>query len=93
MRMEIQYFDVNLMQFGPHTVYEKGDLTICRDELLAMLLKYSAFKEVDLQISCPGESTRLTNILEISAPRVKADIDRPSYFPGIASSPFQAGLA
>ena len=92
MRMEIQYFDVSLMQFGPHTVYEKGDLTICRDELLAILFKYSAFKEVDLQISCPGESTRLTNILEISASRVKAGIDRPCYFPGMASGPFQAGF-
>ena len=92
MRMATRSYHVRDLRFGPETAYEDGVLTVCREELAAMLSRSAAFKKLDIRIACPGEAKRITNILEIVPPRVKTVSGRRSYFPGILNTQFQAGF-
>ena len=90
MRLEIQDYRVDRIQFGGVTEYSDGLLSINRQELLDTISEDARIDEIDIEIVHPGEKTRITNILEISEPRLKPD-HQDSYFPGICGPLFQAG--
>ena len=90
MRLEIQNFKVRNVQFGDKTEYLKGVLFINKKELIDLISEDKRIKEVDIQLAHPGERIRITNILEISEPRIK-DRDDHGYYPGIFGKLVKAG--
>ncbi len=90
MKLEIQNFEVRDVQFGDKTEYSKGVLSIHKEELLNLISKDKRIKVLDIQVAHPGERTRITNILEISEPRIK-DEGEDGYYPGILGRLFRAG--
>lgn len=89
MKLEMRYFDVTDVQFGSSTSYASGVLTINKNELVALISLEKRFRSVDIQIAKPGDSTRITNILEVMEPRVKEEHD--DYYPGMLGEIRRAG--
>ncbi len=90
MKLEIQNFEVRDVQFGDKTGYSKGVLFIHKNELLNLISEDKRIKVLDIQVAHPGERTRITNILEISEPRIK-DGSEDGYYSGILGRLFRAG--
>ena len=90
MRLEIQNFEVRDIQFSDRTEYLKGVLFINKKELIDLVSIDRRIKEVDIQVAHPGERIRITNILEISEPRIK-DGNDDGYYPGIFGRLVKAG--
>jgi glycine reductase complex component B subunit alpha and beta len=89
MRLEMNYFDVKHVEFGPKTSFCEGLLTINREELVRLLSTDHRLKSVDIALAHPGERVRIANILEITEPRVKGDEDH--YYPGMLGPIHRAG--
>jgi glycine reductase len=68
----------------------KGVLFINKKELIDLVSIDRRIKEVDIQVAHPGERIRITNILEISEPRIK-DGNDDGYYPGILGGLVKAG--
>lgn len=90
MKLEIQNFEVRNVRFGDKTEYSKGVLSIQKKELLNSISKDKRIKVLDVQVAHPGERRRITNILEISEPRIKDEND-DGYYPGILGRLVKAG--
>lgn len=90
MKLEIQYFGVRDVQFGNKTDYSNGLLSINKEELIDLISEDARIKNADIQIAQVGEKTRITNILEISEPRMKEEYG-DSYYPGIFGKLFNVG--
>jgi glycine reductase len=90
MKLEIQNFEVRNIQFGDKTEYLKGVLFINKKELTDLISEDGRIKEIDIQVAHPGERVRITNILEISEPRIK-DGNDDGYYPGIFGRLVKAG--
>jgi len=89
MELEIHYFEVTHVAFGKKTIYSEGVLHICKEELKNLICKERAIEDVDVRLAEPGESVRITNILDIAEPRIKEKIG--SYYPGFLNKIFRAG--
>jgi glycine reductase len=90
MRLEIQNFEVQDIKFGSITEYSTNVLFINKKELIELLSEDHRIKDIDIQIAHPNDKTRITNILEISEPRIKEGSD-DGYFPGIYGKLVRAG--
>jgi glycine reductase len=90
MKLDLQNFIVRDIQFGDKTEYLKGVLFINRKELIALISEDKRLGEIDIQVAHPGEGIRITNILEISEPRIK-DGSEDGYYPGIFGRLVRAG--
>lgn len=90
MRLEIQNFEIRDIQCSNKTEYLKGVLFINKKELIDLISIDRRIKEVDIQVAHPGERIRITNILEISEPRIK-DGNDDGYYPGIFGRLVKAG--
>ena len=90
MKLEIQNFKVLDIKFDDRTKYSKGILSINKKELVDLISEDTRIKLVDLQITHPGSKTRITNVLEISEPRIKEGSEN-DYYPGIYDRLFRAG--
>ncbi len=65
MNLTRQYFDVKDAVFGAKCSFENGILTICKEELVALvkpLLK--EVESVDFELVHPGENTRVIHLLD-----------------------------
>lgn len=89
MKLEMCYFDVSGVQFGPTTAYSDGLLTINKKELIGLVAQDKRLGAIDVEIAHPGERTRITNVLDISEPRVK--VENNDYFPGMLGEIHRAG--
>jgi sarcosine reductase len=78
------------LTFGSRTGYDDGLLTICREELVGLISRDGRFRRVDIEIAHPGEGTRITNVLEITEPRIKEG-DKQTYYPGMVGDLYRAG--
>ena len=81
MKLEMRYFDAADARFDIRTSYSNGLLTICKSELIQYLSDDTRIDIVDIEMAHPGEEARITNVLEITEPRIKPDHD--GYFPGM----------
>ena len=89
MKLSIQNFEIRDITFGDSTEYADGLLTINKAELIRLIAEDKRITDPEIELVKPGDMTRISNILEISEPRVKPDTD--CYFPGIISPLFRAG--
>ena len=84
MKLEIGNFYIKNVVFGAKTAYEKGVLTINKEEALAFVCEDEHITDADIMIAKPGDKTRIVPIKEAVEPRCKLD-ERP-LFPGVTSS-------
>jgi hypothetical protein len=89
MRLEMGYFDVKRVEFGPRTIFADGVLTINKDEFVRHLSLDSKISSIDIAVVHPGERVRIANILEMTEPRIKEAGDH--YYPGTLGPMYRAG--
>lgn len=71
MRLEIEKTFVRTLRFGDQTSWNKGELTINREELCQLLEKDNRFEKVDVDIAHPEEKCRILQVVDIVEPRYK----------------------
>ncbi|MBN1321492.1 MAG: beta-aspartyl-peptidase [Thermoleophilia bacterium] len=89
MKLEVHGYTVSKVEFGPATTYEAGTLAIDRAELTSLLAEDPRLTSVGVDITAPGSSTRISNVLDVLEPRVKPSTG--SYFPGMLGPLGRAG--
>jgi glycine reductase len=82
MRLELAYYDVRDVRFGPETRLDDHVLTIDREELCAKLLEDERLGGMELALAHPGERCRIVHLTDIQDARVK--VSGPGeIFPGM----------
>lgn len=89
MRLEIGNFYVKDIVFGDKLSFDKGLLTINKDEVIDYLKEDDRITEIDLYIAKPGDPIRLCPVKDSVEPRVHPD-GRP-LFPGYEGEVTRAG--
>ena len=89
MKLTIEAVQISKAAFGISTGIEKGILYINQDELRALLEKDGNFKSVNIAIACPGEKTRIVNVVDVIEPRCK--VSGGGDFPGYTHEIVTAG--
>ncbi|UOF89004.1 glycine/sarcosine/betaine reductase component B subunit [Fodinisporobacter ferrooxydans] len=89
MKLQINKFYVNDIQFAGKTEFRAGILTINYHELSDIALSLG-YESVSLEIARPGENCRIVHIMDIVQPRWKPN--RPFAYSGACGSvPYAAG--
>ncbi len=81
MDLMLAYYDVNHVKFDGKTEIKDGVLFINRNELKSYLLIDKTFSDIEIEITHPGEMTRIVNVLDIVDPRKKVN-QHHEVFPG-----------
>jgi hypothetical protein len=81
MRLESVSFPVTEVGFGKETKYERGILTLDKEDLLALVSEDSRIDSVDLAIANPGERVRISALRDAVEPRIK--VAGGATFPGV----------
>lgn len=89
MRLEMAYFDAGKVEFGSRTMLRGGTLTVNKEEAIGSLARDTRLAPVDIALVHPGERVRISNILEMTQPRIKEDADH--YYPGMLGPLYRAG--
>ncbi len=91
MKLEIGKFFVKDIVFGTKTGYDKGVLTIDREEALAVVKEDSHITEAELHIVKPGDEVRLVPVKEAIEMRCK--VSGGAMYPGVTNpvSPVGSG--
>jgi glycine reductase len=79
MRLELDLVHVNNVRFGARTEIVGQKLVIDRAELISLLEEEPLFERVEIELAHPGESCRITRILDVLEPRYR--MNGPN-FPG-----------
>jgi len=82
MRLELAYYHIKALGFGPRTKMEDGVLTLCAEELIGLLREDQRLAGIGLEIASPGEDTRIINVLDVVEPRIKSG-GPGGVFPGL----------
>ena len=90
MRLEMGYFPVTELVFGDRTEYLWGTLTVNVEELRELAMADDAFVEVSFDKAKPGESVRITSVLDAVEPLYKVS-GSSCAFPGFLGSSRTAG--
>ncbi|MCF7935612.1 MAG: glycine/sarcosine/betaine reductase component B subunit [Synergistales bacterium] len=80
MRLELGSFHVKEIAFGDATRYEKGTLTINKQEALEVVYEDEHITDADIRVVAPGDAVRLVPVKEVIEPRCK--VDGGVMFPG-----------
>lgn len=89
MRLELGEFPVDAVVPGTETSYSSGTLTVDLGELRSLLLEDARFADVELTVAHPGESLRVTQVIDCVEPRVRTSGD--TNFPGMVGPPWTVG--
>ena len=89
MKLELGNFHVKDMEFGEETKFEKGILTINKEEALAVVKEDAHITTADLEIVKPGDEVRLVPVKE--AIEMRHRIGGGPVFPGVTGDLQQAG--
>lgn len=89
MKLEIGNFYVKDIVFGSALSYDKGLLTINKDEALDFIRQDERITEAQLYIAKPGDKIRLCPVKEAIEPRIR--LNGKGSFPGYTSSLDKAG--
>ncbi|HHX75151.1 MAG TPA: glycine reductase [Firmicutes bacterium] len=90
MRLKEVAVEINRVEFGDVTGVAGQTLTICKDELIALINEENAFAAVEIELAAPGESCRIIQVADIIQPRVKTE-GSGQVFPGVISPMEQVG--
>src|SRR5215468_1595783 len=82
IRLEMGTFPVTSIDFGAHTAYDRGRLTVDRGAALAVVREDLRIVSAELEIAAPGESVRIWPVRDVIEPRIKVDGPGVCY-PGI----------
>ena len=89
MRLELHKVHISGLEFADKTYTEKGVLYVNKAEAAAVVAEDTRFAGVDLDIACPGDSTRIIPVKDAVEPRVK--LGKNNYFPGFCAPMEKAG--
>lgn len=89
MKLEIGEFYVKDIVFGSSLSFDKGVLTINKDEALKFIKEDDRITEAELYIAKPGDKIRMCPVKEAIEPRVR--LDGRGSFPGYTSKLTSAG--
>ena len=84
MRLELGKIFIKDIQFASESKIENNVLYVNKEELIKAIWDDEAIVSVDLDIAKPGESVRITPVIDVIEPRVKVE-GRGGIFPGILS--------
>ena len=82
MRLELGKIHIRDIQFANESKIEANVLYVNKEELIKAVWEDEAIASVDLEITRPGESVRITPVKDVIEPRVKVE-GRGGIFPGI----------
>ena len=71
MRLELQKFHVKEISFGSKTAFEKGTLTINKEEMADLLADDIHFSGYKIELVSPGEDARIVNVFDVVEPRAR----------------------
>ena len=91
MKLEMYQYFVKEVTFGQETKFENGVLTINKQEAINFVKEDEHITECDIQIACPGDSTRIVPVKEAIEPRAKVGVEAAA-FPGVTGALSQAGI-
>ena len=81
MKLWLENYEVNSLTLGGTTRLESGVLTINAEEIRKAALFDGSISDVRVELTSPGDRTRIIHILDALEPRDKVDSDRAT-FPG-----------
>ena len=79
MRLEMGLVDIKNVRFGSRTIIDDHTLLIDRQELISLLAQEPLFDSIEIDLAHPGESCRITYVLDVLEPRYR--LNGPN-FPG-----------
>jgi len=80
VELQLSYFYIDNIKFGEKTKIEDGILFLNKMELKSYLSDFS-FSDIEIEITRPGEMTRIINVLDIIDSRKKVNVGH-EVFPG-----------
>jgi len=84
--LRLRTFPVERLEFGAQTAWRSGVLTINRKELQDIIRSDPKIARGDIDITSPGESSRIVHVSDVLEPRVK--VEGPGMtFPGVCGRP------
>lgn len=89
MRLELHKAKVKALAFGGPTRLESGTLYVDKEAAIKHLSQDARFASVDLELTSPGDSTRIIPVKDAIEPRVK--MNSKGYFPGYCAPMERAG--
>ncbi|KPU44301.1 glycine reductase complex component B subunits alpha and beta [Oxobacter pfennigii] len=89
MHLEKRYVDVHKIVFDEKTYIEKGELHVCKKELVDLAMDFH-FESIDFELAHPGDSCRLSNVCDCIQPMYKLG-EGSSTFPGIVDEVKRVG--
>lgn len=89
MKLEMGNFYVKDVLFGEKTFYKNGILSIDKEEAMTFIREDEHIINLDLEITKPGENTRIVPVKEAVEPRIRPD--GRAVFPGITGDLEMAG--
>ncbi len=91
MRLQIDTFTANRLEFSDSTRLAGGTLFLNKEEIHSLLTsKYPAIADVEIDLAHPGDDTRIVHLLDAVEPRCKLE-GRARIFPGVLGDPTTAG--
>jgi glycine reductase len=90
MRLEMGIFPVDDIVLGERTFYRDGTLTVDTGALRKLVLEEGTLKDVSFHTAKPGESVRITSVLDAVEPLFKTD-GYSCAFPGFIGPAKTAG--
>jgi glycine reductase complex component B subunit alpha and beta len=89
-RLDMAVFPVRQLVFASETAFGQGTLAIDKAALLQAIAEPHAIREIDIQVTHPGESCRIVHVLDAVAPMVKVQ-GRSTVYPGFFGTTIPAG--
>lgn len=80
LALDLEICEVKQLLWGTSTKWENGTLTICKENLLEVL-NCKELKNIDAEITSPGDSTRIIPVKDVIEPRAKVGTN--NFFPGV----------
>jgi sarcosine reductase len=79
MELQLSYYQIVDIRFSKETKIEEGVLYLNKEELKSYLLSDLSFSDIEIEITHPGDMTRIINVLDIVDPRKKVNQDQDVY--------------
>ena len=79
MKLTVETIRIQDLQFGEETCFRDGILYVNKEDILAFAASEPCFETLKIDISYPGDSTRIINVVDVVQPRCKVsgNIDWP----------------
>lgn len=90
MRLLLETFSVDRLQYSDSTRLENGIFYLNRDEIAQILGDHPAIAWVEIDLAHPGDDVRIVHLLDAIEPRCKIE-SRARIFPGLLGEPTTVG--